>query len=187
MKNEIRIIAWDDCAFAFRQKKVRCIGVIYRGGSFPDGLLSVSIAKDGLDATKKFSSAILRSRHYGQLSYIMLDGISFAGFNLVDIKKLNEATKLPVAAVQRKKPDVKKFSEALKIFHDYKNRLAIVKNAGRLFSHRGSGIFYQKAGLSSSECEELLRITCVRSNVPEPLRVAHLIASGLSGESHGHA
>ncbi len=189
MKPEIRIIAWDDCAFTFRQKKVLCMGAIYRGGSFPDGLLSVRIEKDGTDATEKFSSSILGSRHYGQLSFIMLDGISFGGFNLVDIKQLNKATKLPVIVVQRKKPDVKKFREALKIFADYKKRLNIVKNAGKLFRYKSkfNDIFYQKAGLSNKECEEMLRLTCVRSNIPEPLRVAHLIASGLSGESHGHA
>ncbi len=187
MKPEIRIIAWDDCAFTFRQKKVLCMGAIYRGGRFLDGMLSVRIEKDGMDATEKFSSSILGSRHYGQLSYIMLDGISFGGFNLVDIKQLNKATKLPAIAVQRKKPDVKKFRGALKIFNDYKRRADVVKNAGKIFRCTFKDIFYQKAGLSNKECEQLLRLTCVRSNVPEPLRVAHLIASGLSGESHGHA
>ena len=118
------------------------VGRIFRrGGSFIDGLLSVRIEKDGLDSTEKFSSSILHSRHYDQLSYIMLDGISFAGFNLVDIKKLNVATKLPVVAVQRKKPGMKKFTEALKIFHDYKKRLSAVKSAGKIFKNQRTFAF----------------------------------------------
>ncbi|MFH0832758.1 MAG: DUF99 family protein [Candidatus Aenigmatarchaeota archaeon] len=185
IKDEIRVIAWDDCAFRFKQKNVLIVGAIFRGGKFLDGLLSTRIKKDGTDATEKIAASILKSRHYDQLSYIMLDGITFAGFNLVDIKKLHKKTKLPVIVIQRKKPDMKKFKEALKIFSDYKKRLNVVSNAGKISS--SGKIYYQKAGLSNDECEELMKVTCVRSNVPEPIRVAHLIASGLSGESRGRA
>jgi endonuclease V-like protein UPF0215 family len=185
VKPEIRIIAWDDCAFRFTQKSVRIVGAIFRGGSFLDGMLSARIEKDGLDATNKIVGSVLKSRHYDQLSVIMLDGITLAGFNLVDINELNKKTRLPVIAIQRKKPDMKKFLSALKIFKDYKRRISIVKKAGKLYKYKD--VFYQKAGLSSSECKEILRLTCIRSNIPEPIRVAHLIASGLSGESHGRA
>ena len=88
VKPEIRIIAWDDCAFRFSQKRVRIVGVVFRGGSFLDGMLSVQIKKDGLDVTEKISGSIKKSRHYDQLSVIMLDGITFAGFNLTDIRLL---------------------------------------------------------------------------------------------------
>ena len=185
MKKEIRIIAWDDTAFRFSQKQVRIIGAIFRGGLFLDGLLSVRIEKDGLDVTEKMTRTILKSRHYDQLSVIMLDGISFAGFNLVDIKELNKKTRLPVIVIQRKKPDIKKFTKALHIFRDRKKRLLLVKRAGKLYKHKD--IFYQRAGLSTDKCEELIRLTCTRAKIPEPIRVAHLIASGLSGESHGRA
>jgi endonuclease V-like protein UPF0215 family len=186
IKKEIRIIAWDDCAFRFSQKRVLIVGAIFRGGLFLDGLLSTRIVKDGLDATDRIASSVLSSRHYDQLSLIMLDGITLAGFNLVDIKELNRKTKLPVIVVQRKKPDMTKFKNTLRIFRDYKKRLSIVKKAGRFFSFgKQSKIFYQKSGISNEKAEEILKITCTRSNLPEPVRVAHLIASGLSGESRG--
>lgn len=189
MKPEVRIIAWDDCAFSFRQKSVRVVGAIFRGGSFLDGLLSTRVDKDGNDATEKIVNAILNTRHYDQLSYIMLDGITLAGFNVVDIRSLSKRTKLPVIAIQRKKPNMKEFLEALKKIADHKKKMEGVKAAGKFFRF-GLGeknILYQRAGISNSECADLLKITCVRSNIPEPLRVAHLIASGLSGESRGGA
>lgn len=189
MKSEIRVIAWDDSAFAFRQKKVIIIGAVFRGGSFLDGLLSTRVDKDGNDATKKISDAILSSRHYDQLSYIMLNGITVAGFNVVDIRELNKKTKLPVIAIQRKKPNMKEFLAALKKLQDCKVKMKSMKAAGKFFRFNlgGNEILYQKADISNDECKELLKLTCVRSNVPEPLRVAHLIASGLSGESRGRA
>ncbi len=177
-KKEVRIIAWDDCAFKFNTKRVTIVGAIFRGGQFLDGLLSTKIKKDGLDSTEKISSAILKSRHYDQLSLVMLDGITFAGFNMIDVKKLNKKTKLPVIVVQRDRPDMKKFLLAMKRVNKYEERARAVRNAGKILHY--SEIFYQKCGLTNRECEEVLRLTCVRSKIPEPIRVAHLIASGLS-------
>ncbi len=189
IKDEIRIIAWDDCAFRFRQKQVLVVGAVFRGGKFLDGLLSTKIKKDGMDATEKMINAIKKSRHFDQLSLVMLDGISYAGFNLIDIKELNKKTKLPVITIQRKLPNIKKFSDTMKMFKDYKKRIAIVKKAGKFYRYKvpAGQVFYQRHGISDDSCRKILDITCIRSNVPEPLRVAHLIASGLSGESKGRA
>ena len=60
-KKEVRIIAWDDCAFEFKSKRVTVVGAIFRGGQFLDGLLSTAITKDGTDATAKISDSILKS------------------------------------------------------------------------------------------------------------------------------
>lgn len=185
MKKEIRIIGWDDCAFGFKQKYVTIVGTVFRGASFLDGLLSTHIEKDGMDATENIANAILNSRHYDQLSYIMLDGITLGGFNVVDIKKIFEGTDLPVIVALRKMPEMKKFLAALEKLPNYGKRTKAVKAAGKFFMFRD--LIYQKTGLSKNECEDLLRLTCVRSIVPEPLRIAHLIASGLSGESRGRA
>ena len=193
IKKEIRIIAWDDCRFKFHSKNVRIVGVVFRGGAFIDGLLSVVIKKDGVDATEKIATSILKSRHYDQLSLIMLDGISFAGFNLVDIKELYNKTKLPVMVLQRKKPDIAGFIKTLKIFQNYNKRKNIVKKAGKFYIYvkeykdKRNPIFYQKYGLTKEDAEKVLKITCIHSSIPEPLRVAHIIASGLSGESSGRA
>lgn len=182
VKKEIRIIAWDDCAFSFRSRQVSIIGAIFRGGQFLDGLLSTTIKKDGMDVTDKTVKSIKSSRHYDQLSVIMLNGITFGGFNLIDIKKLNRETRLPVLVIQRKKPDIEKFNKALNIFDDQKKRKEIVKRAGKIYKFRK--IHYQKCGLKKQACENLLKLTCIRSDIPEPIRVAHLIASGLSRKKY---
>jgi len=177
-KKETRIIAWDDCAFRFGQKTVRIVGAVFRGGNFMDGVLSTTITKDGNDATEKIASSILNSRHHDQLSWIMTNGISFGGLNILDINELHKRTELPVAAVVRKKPDKKEFIAALRKFRDSKRRTIIVQNTGAAIKY--GEIYYQKAGASRKECEEILKLTCTRSKIPEPLRAAHLIAGGMS-------
>ncbi|MEM7813921.1 MAG: DUF99 family protein [Candidatus Aenigmatarchaeota archaeon] len=190
IRKEIRIVGWDDMRHTRRTKTVLLVGAVFRGGSFLDGLLSVRIKKDGLDSTDKIAQAILKSRHYDQLSVIMLDGITFAGFNIVDIHRLNKLTRMPVIAIQRKRPDMPEFLGAIKkIFKDWRKRIAIVKRTGEVleFKRNGKLFYYQFAGIEREKCEKILEISTVRGNVPEPVRVAHLIAGGLSGESKGRA
>jgi len=180
IKSEIRIVAWDDCGHKKTDKEVLLVAPVFRGGSFIDGMLSAKIKKDSLDSTDKIASAINKSGHKGQLSVIMLDGITFGGFNLVDIKKLSKKTKLPVIVILKKYPDMRKFRKTIqKIFKkDWKKRILIVENAGKIRKFRD--IHYQVAGISEDQAEKILRLTCIRSHIPEPVRVAHLIASGLS-------
>ena len=52
-----------------------------------DGVLRSDITKDGLDATDVICNMIKKSKHYGQIRVVMLDGITYGGFNVVDIEE----------------------------------------------------------------------------------------------------
>ena len=61
---------------------------------------------------------------------------------------------------------------------------------GRLYKIKTSynPIFVKCVGLSIEETKEIIKISTIRGVVPEPIRVAHLIASGITrGESYGKA
>jgi len=131
IKPEIRVLGVDDCPFIPHIKgQVPVIGVVFRGGYWLDGVLHTKIAVDGFDATEKIVSMITSSPHYKQLRVIMLNGVTFAGFNIVNIKTLNAATKLPVITVTREKPDLAKKSTK------HSKTCPKAKNAGTQFSTR---------------------------------------------------
>lgn len=188
MKNEIRILGLDDASYSKEDKKVLVVGVIYRGGSYIDGLLAFSVKKDGSDATEKLIEAINKSKHKAQLQYIMVKGITLAGFNFFDIKEIYEKTKMPVIVVMRRKPNMKKF-----IFTFEKiNPIGInaIKNAGRIeeIIINRKKIYVQRIGLEIEDLKKILEITCLHANIPEPLRVSHIIATGIvRGEGKGRA
>jgi endonuclease V-like protein UPF0215 family len=127
---------------------------------------------------------ILNSPHYEQLRVIMLDGVTFAGFNVVDIKKLNAKTRLPVITVTREKPNFPEIRAALKNLPKSEERWKAILNAGEIFkvcARTGSKkIYMQISGLFEEDAKRILQLTSTRSNIPEALRVAHLIASGIS-------
>jgi endonuclease V-like protein UPF0215 family len=184
IKPEIRVLGVDDCPFIpHRKGQVPVIGVVFRGGYWLDGVMQAKIAVDGFDATEKIVSMITSSPHYRQLRVIMLNGVTFAGFNIVNIKALSAATKLPVITVTREKPDFEKIHEALENLPKSQERWNMILNAGEPFevsSRSGKKkIYVQVAGISRDDAQKILWLTSTRSNIPEALRVAHLIASGI--------
>lgn len=190
IKKEIRILAWDDGPFEFKSKgKDILIGTIYRGGQFLDGMLKTEVEIDGEDATEKIVEKILKTKHK-DLRVVMLDGITFAGFNTVDIKEIYEKTHLPVIVINRKKPNLEKFIESLRSMPHAEKRLEAVKNAGPIYwaSIKNKRICFQCYGIKENDAEEIIKITSTMSLIPEPLRAAHLIANGfVLGESVGRA
>jgi len=193
IKREIRILGFDDAAFEFKSagKTVPVVGVIYRGGNFIDGMLRTDITIDGMDSTDKIIKRVNSTRHRQQLKVIMFDGITLGGFNIVDIHKLREQTGLPVIVINRKMPNLQSVQKALKKFKDYKKRWALIKKAGALKPCTLKGekkVYYQSVGLSDEKAEEIIILSSTRSFIPEPLRVAHLIATAIvKGESSGRA
>lgn len=186
VKPEIRIVGVDDGVFVPHTRgKCVVVGVVFRGGYWLDGVMRTQVEIDGLDATEKIASMITRSPHYGQLRVIMLDGVTFAGFNVVNCPELFQMTGLPVIAITREKPDFDDIRNALKNLPFTEERWEAIKNADKMVgvtTRRGeSAIFMQVTGVEVSVARQVVKSTATRSNVPEALRVAHLIASGLTG------
>ena len=189
IKKEIRLLGIDDSPFYEKTKKVLVIGTIFRGSDYIDGLLSCKVRKDGSDSTSKLISIINKTRHLGQLQCILLNGISLAGFNVIDIKKLNEKTKLPVIVVIRKSPDFERIRKALKKINQ-ENKIKLMEKAGNIheINVNGNNIYVQFSGIELESVKKILELTSTHSNIPEPIRIAHIIASGIVlGESHGRA
>ena len=187
VKKEIRIIGWDDAPFTFKDKHTLLMGVICRGGIQIDGVITTKICVDGTDATEKITKAINKSRHKEQLRIIMLDGVTFGGFNVVDINRLHEKTKLPVIVVIRDKPNMRNIRKSLSKFSDSEKRWELIEKAGevRRFEVKNKvlkgrkTIYYQNAGINEYTSERIINLTSVNSLIPEPVRVAHLICSGM--------
>jgi len=190
IKQEIRILGIDDAPFTPRTSgEVMLIGTVFRGGTWLDGVLRTQIIIDGSDATDKIVKMVCSSRNKDQLGVIMLDGITFGGFNIVNIKKIFEKTEIPVIVVMRKFPHFDKIQTALKRFKDWEKRWNRVLIAGEVHKvENEETIFIQTYGISLDDAKEIIKISTTRSAIPEPVRAAHIIAAGVeTGESKGNA
>ena len=185
IKPEIRVLGVDDGVFSPHVKGfVPVVGVVFRGGYWLDGVMHTEVEVDGVDSTEKIASMIMTSPHYKQLRVLMLDGITFAGFNVVNIKELNTKTRLPVIAVTREKPNFTEIREALNNLPENEERWKIIQNTGKMLEvstrSENEKVYMQLSGILEEDARKILQLTSTRSSVPEALRVAHLIASGIS-------
>lgn len=101
---------------------------------------------------------------------------------------IHEVLDIPLLTVTRDEPDFGKIRSALMShFPDWRERYSLVTNhALRQIKTEHKSLFASGIGLSWPEFEELVRLSTVRGAVPEPLRMAHLIAAAMvKGESYG--
>ena len=197
VKKQIRILGIDDGHFRRGSSEdVLVVGVVFRGADYLDVVLSTKVEVDGMDATMKLIKLINESRTKEQLQFVMLDGITLGGFNVANINTIYEQTKIPVIVFMRELPDMPAIKSALMHFEDGELRYNLILKAGKIFEceisntavGRKGKVFFQIAGADEKTAREVLKLTCKNSLVPEPLRVAHLVAQGIVfGESKGHA
>jgi uncharacterized protein len=138
------------------------------------------ITVDGLDATRKAELLLGRSTN----DPILLSGVTFGGFNLIDPWKIQKRYKVPVVVVIGSRPDNRAVKRALfRHFPDWKERWDLIKSLGPLRKVRtmsGEGpLFFEQFGCSTREAESVLKSWAFVSRVPEPLRVAGILARGL--------
>ncbi|MEM4772868.1 MAG: DUF99 family protein, partial [Nanoarchaeales archaeon] len=153
-----------------------------------DSVLSTYIEIDGDDSTDNIIDMISKTTHRYQIRLIMSNGISFAGFNIIDMKKINKKLGIPVIAVVRKKPNMEKFLSAVKRVKNYDKKIEIIKNLPepKPVNTKYGTTYFQNVGISDEEAKEIILKTSVNSRIPEPVRVAHLIAMGVTlGYSRG--
>ena len=184
VKPEIRVLGIDDGVFTPHSKELTdVVGVVFRGGHWLDGFMHTQVQVDGMDATEKLTRMITESPHYQQLRVIMLNGVTLAGFNVVDLAELHKKTKLPVIAVTRDSPDFEDIRKALRNLSQMEARWKAIEKAGKIHevcTREGEApVFVHAVGISKRMTERIMKSTSTRSNIPEPLRVAHIIASGL--------
>lgn len=184
-KQYSNIIGVDDAPFPRDHVgMVKIVGAVYADLRL-DGVLIGEIVKDGSDAADNLGAIISGSKFFEHTQLIMLQGITLAGFNVVDAFYLHEKLKLPLLVVSRKQADMESVQKALltKIPNGDK-KWELIERLGPM--EPVGSIFVQRVGLTQEEAAFVVEHFSIHSQIPEPIRTAHLIAGAVaSGESRG--
>lgn len=177
-KAHLRLIGIDDGAFTRRQKWAPLVAVAYSLPSTVEGVSVGWIRVDGSDVTRTAIAILRGSPALPGARAILVDGVAFAGFNLLDLRELSRRVHLPVVSVTRRAPEFAKIRAALaKYFpREFARRWRIARSVP-LFEVATAGrpIFASAVGCRPSEAKELIRRCALRGFWPEPLRVAHAV------------
>jgi endonuclease V-like protein UPF0215 family len=183
-RRDLKIVGVDDGAFSPVKglgEQALLVAVLFNHSRISSVRLG-RILVDGRDGNKVLASILKPLR----FDVTMLSGISFGGFNLVDIEELAKSTRRPVIAISREKPDNESVLRALrKHFADWEERWRIVQRAGRLYTFKPlqvePALYFEVKGASPSFAKEAIASAATISRLPEPIRVAGIVARGLSG------
>jgi endonuclease V-like protein UPF0215 family len=177
----LRAIGFDDAPFARGRGDVGIAGVVCAGTRF-EGLLWGKVRQDGWNATDALVRLLAGSKFLPQLHLVLLDGIAFGGFNVVDLPRLAAAVARPCLAVMRRPPDLAAVEAAMRRLPRAPARLELLRRAGPI--HRLGGFVFQVQGAAPELAAAALARVTDRGAVPEPLRLAHLVGAAVRrGES----
>jgi endonuclease V-like protein UPF0215 family len=178
------LIGFDDAPFSQDQTgPIKVVGTIFTGLHLT-GVVIGEVEKDGADAAEKLARLVAGSRFAEHIQLVMLQGIALAGFNVVDVFDLYRRLELPVLVVSRKLPDLAAVQRALTQVREGEQKWALIERMG---SPEPAGhVYVQRVGLTLEEAQAVITRFTFHGHIPEPLRVAHLIAGALvDGQSHG--
>jgi endonuclease V-like protein UPF0215 family len=203
----VNVIGFDDGPFSRSHRgRVLLIGAVCAGTRL-DGIVSGRITRDGTDSTSRMAELLRTSQFHAHVRAVLLQGIAVGGFNVVDVHQLSEALEVPVLVVMRRPPDLAAMERAL-FSRDHpvrpnvrgaRRKWQLIQAAGAIeqldirsppsglnrIPHR---LWVQRVGLSIEMARRLVASTTLHGQVPEPLRLAHIVAGGVAeGRSRGRA
>jgi hypothetical protein len=162
------------------RKRSTLAGVVMRKDLLIDGVAFARVTVGGSDATDAVVRLVAGLARR-DINLLMISGCVIAWYNIIDPGAVQEATGLPVIVATYEE------SEGLADdirhhFPDDPDRLAAYRRLGdrtpvRL--HTGYTLFIRPCGISPSDAARLCNDFTHEGRVPEPLRVARLVARGV--------
>jgi hypothetical protein len=161
------------------------VGVMMEGADLVEAVALTRFPVDGANVTAFLGDWIESLRFRPALHAIVFGGITLAGLALLEPEALALRLGIPVLVLNRKPPRDEGLREALRAA-GLADRIALLERAPAAFAH--GDLHLAVSGASREEAVALLACTRRKSNLPEALRVAHLVARAVaSGESRGRA
>ncbi len=180
-------IGIDDAPFDRAHRgEVAIVGVVFTRGRL-DGVMTGTLGRDGDDASEAMATMIAGTTFLEHAQILLLGGITFGGFNVVDLSGLHARLGLPVLIMARREPRYDAIREALLTkVPGGARKWALIEAAGEM--QPCAGLWVQRAGLDLDDAARAITDLTIHGKLPEPIRVAHLIAGAfVDGVSRGRA
>lgn len=160
------------------------VGVMMEGATVVESVALGAFPVDGSGATAYLSQWISHFKFFPAVQAVILGGVTIAGLGIVDVECLAQELDRPVLVVTRHHPSGSDLERALRAA-GLTDRLEVLRRSPPAV-RIAEGLYLAAAGATAAEATQLVALSVGKARVPEPLRVAHLIARALVlGESRG--
>jgi endonuclease V-like protein UPF0215 family len=179
------VLGIDDGPFDKRtDRSVPLVGVMMEGGGLVEAVAVTRFAVDGDRAADFLADWIGGLRFAPALQAVVLGGLTVAGLGVVDLPHLSRRLGRPAMVVNRHDPRNEELIRALAAA-GLSERIRLVEQSPAAWRLE-AGLWVAHAGASQDEAAAILLAVRNKSQLPEPLRLAHLIGSAIvGGQSRG--
>jgi len=175
----------DDGFFPIECKELQCYtlltSVLCSGPMIADVKIE-PVTVDGLDGTRVASKLVKELNKEPEI--IFTDGVTVAGFNIVDPEELHAVTGIPVVTIFKHELNLRKIRDALvKHFPDWSIRYGVIEKVYKCSNYVSTPwrpLRISAYGIPVYKAMDYVIALQNTSPIPEPLRLADLIASGLT-------
>jgi len=167
-----------------RDVRVNVVGVMTEGADLVEAVAVTEFPVDGDDAAGYLAEWVAGLRFASALHAVVLGGITIAGLGVVELEPLAKRLGIPALVVNRQRPEDAPLIRALGSA-GLESRIPVVERTPRAWQ-LSDGLFVSQVGCDRETAARLLEATLNKSQLPEPLRLAHLIAAAVArGQSRG--
>jgi endonuclease V-like protein UPF0215 family len=153
-------------------------GVVMRADLVIDGLSITEATVGGMDATQK-NIGLYNSLHRNDINLLMLNGCVVSWYNVIDLEQLGKIIGLPIICLTYdESTGLEKYFEE-NFPNDWQEREKVYHRNGQrtpLKLNTGKDVFIRGINTHTAEVSKVLNKFTLEGSVPEPLRVAQLIA-----------
>ena len=180
-KRGIRAFGVSESFIKSSSKRSILAGVVMRSDLIVDGFSFTTATVGGMDSTQRIIE-MYENMKRDDVNLILLNGCVISWYNVVDLNFLAEATGLPLICVTyRESKGLEKFFKEL-FPEDYERRIEVYHRNGsrrEVTLKTGKKVFIRFIGMNLEEAEFILNKFVLVGAIPEPLRVARLLARSL--------
>jgi len=156
-------------------------GVVMRADMTIDGFTFSKATVGGMDATEKILE-MYRSLKRDDITLLLLNGCVISWYNVIDLHRVAEETELPLICVTyNESTGLERYFKEL-FPEDWESRVEIYrKNKSRTAIKLSTGytVYIRFIGMKMEEAKGILNKFTSHGSIPEPLRVARLLARSL--------
>lgn len=165
-------------SFSQNSQKSILAGIVMRRDLIIDGFVFGKTTLSGNDATDEILK-MYEKLNRPDISYLLISGVIISLYNIIDIKKLHEKLKIPVIAITYN--DSSGIEDALK--HHFNadakskiNEYKKLEERTKIKLKTNFDVYIRNEGCSLSDVQKLLNELTLQGSIPEPIRVAQLLA-----------
>ncbi|RLG60356.1 DUF99 domain-containing protein [Candidatus Geothermarchaeota archaeon] len=163
-------------------KKSVLAGVVMRSDLIIDGFGFSFPTIGGMDATERVMELYSELKRE-DLNFLCINGCVISWFNVIDLNRLYEELKLPIISITyEESPGLEKYFREY-FPDDYKRRIEVYRRNGRRVKVRirtGHEVFIRNLGIDVDKAVDVLNSFTIYGKLPEPIRVARILAHELS-------